>query len=102
MLGLFQVTYMSKRRPRYSEEFKEQAVRVARTSRQPLSEVAGDLGVSERHLRRWVDGTFIAPKPRLGISAAERAELARLRKRLRILKPEIQRKAADLFAKETR
>jgi transposase len=95
---------MAKRGAPYSEEFKEQAVRVARTSGQPLSKVAAELGVSERHLRRWVAGKFISPSPRIGLSAAERAELKQLRRRVKTLEQEqeILKKAADFFARETR
>lgn len=95
---------MKEKRPRYSEEFKREAVRVVRTSGQSLGEVATDLGVSERHLRRWAKGEFIDPSPQLAISAAERAELKQLRKRVKVLQheQEILRKAADFFARETR
>jgi len=90
--------------PRYSEEFKNEAVRLVRTGGQPVSVVAYDLGMSERQLRRWIRGQFIDPSPRLGLTAAERAELKQLRKRVKILQQEqeILRKAADFFARETR
>ena len=44
---------MPKRRKNYTKEFREGAVDLVRTSDQPLSQVARELGVSVASLRNW-------------------------------------------------
>jgi len=45
---------MSKTRPPYPVEFREEAVRLALTSGKRTSEIAADLGVSYESLRKWI------------------------------------------------
>jgi|HubBroStandDraft_6_1064221.scaffolds.fasta_scaffold1623860_2 transposase len=90
--------------PRYSAEFKQEAMRLARTSGQKQKELAKALGVSDRQLRRWLRENEPGAASKFALSAIERAELKRLRKQVAIMKEEqeILRKAAAFFAKETR
>ena len=44
---------MPKRKKNYTQEFREGAVDLLRTSDQPLSQVARELGVSVASLRNW-------------------------------------------------
>ena len=44
---------MPKRRKNYTQEFRDGAVDLLRTSDQPLSQVARELGVSVASLRNW-------------------------------------------------
>jgi transposase len=88
---------------RYTEEFKAQAVQLARTSGQSLRQTALDLGIANQTLGVWIreghDG-----RPSAGPSTdAERAELVELRRRVKVLETEreILRKAAAFFAQET-
>lgn len=91
------------RRSKYSEEFRERAIRVARESERSIAEVARDLGVHPETLRVWVrqaeadDGTR-----RDLLSTAEREELAALRKEIRDLRRsnEILKAASVFFARE--
>ncbi len=39
----------------YTKEFKEQAVQLIKTSDQPVSKIAKDLGLNANMLRRWRD-----------------------------------------------
>jgi len=67
---------------RYSEEFKRDAIALARSSDKAVAEVARDLGVSPESLRGWVKRDRI---DRGGgttgeLTSAEREELNQLRK----------------------
>lgn len=88
------------RQRRYSEEFKIEAVRLARTSGQSIRQVALDLGVSNETLGVWLRESRAAEGP---LKADERAELSELRRRVRVLETEreILKKAAAFFAQET-
>jgi transposase len=90
-------------RPPYPEEFRREAIRLARLGDRPQRQLAKDLGMSDVTLRRWLKEEEAARGEHPGgLSADERAELARLRDenaKLR-MEREILRKAAVFFAKE--
>jgi transposase len=95
-------------RKKYSKEFRESAVKLAREARRAGKSsdgVARDLGVHPNTLKEWVrvdDSTHAGSgKNTEGLSAAD--ELEQLRKENRILKMEreILKKAAAFFAKES-
>jgi transposase len=91
------------RRSKYTPEFRERSVRVARQSERSISEVARDLGIHPETLRLWVrqdeadDGTR---SDRL--TTAEREELSALRRENRDLRRsnEILKAASVFFARE--
>jgi transposase len=87
----------------YPPEFRREAVELARTSGRPLSEIAGDLGVSRETLRAWVKQAEIDAGRREGLTSEEREELRRLRHENRILKQErdLLKKATAFFARES-
>jgi transposase len=89
--------------PPYPAAFKAEAVRLVRSSDQPLRTTAQELGVSVEALRLWVKQAAIDAAERHGLTSEERAELGRLRRENRILREEreILRKAATFFAKES-
>lgn len=93
---------MPKTRPPYPPEFRVEAVKLARSSDKPLSEIAGDLGISSESLRNWLKQERIDTGKREGVTTDEREELRRLRKENRILKEEreVLRKATAFFAAE--
>ena len=94
---------MPRTRPPYPEEFRREAVRLARLGDKPQRRLAKDLGVSDVSLRRWIREEHAAGGERPGgLSSDEREELARLRDenaKLR-MEREILRKAAVFFARE--
>jgi transposase len=77
---------------------------LARSSQQPYAQTARDLGVSYEALRGWMKQADLDEGVRTdGLTTAEREELGRLRREVRVLKQEreILVKAAAFFAKET-
>jgi len=85
----------------HSEEFKQEAVRIALSSGLSCARVASDLGVGKSTLGKWL-AQYRPPD----LTSAPQADLARENERLRlenrILKEErdILKKATQFFAKE--
>jgi transposase len=83
---------------RYSEEFRQEAVRLYETAGKSYKELGRDLGVSGYSIRKWVlEAQRLAANPN---AASESEELKRLRRENRVLREEreILRKAAAFFA----
>jgi transposase len=92
------------RRPRrsFSEEFKEQTVRLVLEEGKPIARVARDLDLTASALTEWVKRARAdRTRGKTGLTTAEREELAKLKKEVRELKQErdILKKAAAFFAK---
>ena len=96
---------MSKRKRRnYTDEFKNEAVKLVTDQGYSVAEAARNLGINANLLGRWrkesehSDNEFTSP----GSTVATQAELKRLRKENKQLKieREILKKAAAFFAKE--
>jgi transposase len=88
---------------RYTEEFKAEAVQLARSyPERSIRQLAYELGIADQTLRNWIKQAEIDRGEREGLTTEEREELRRLRKENRILREEreILKKAAAFFAKE--
>lgn len=94
---------MGKTKPPYPEEFKQEAVRLVKTSDRPLSQIGNELGVAWETLRKWVRQSDIDEGTLQGLSTDDHEELRRLRRENRILQQEreVLKKAAAFFAKES-
>ncbi len=95
---------MKKKRKAYTQEFKEEAVKLITEHGYQITEAARNLGVNKNLLGRWkreIEGGEDVPGLKLG--SVIQAELNRLRKENKRLKMEreILKKAAVFFAKET-
>ena len=83
-------------------EFRVRAVELARERVKPVAELARDLGISESCLRNWIAKSDIEEGRREGVTAADRAEMVALRRKVRTLEMEneVLRRAAAYFARE--
>jgi transposase len=87
----------------YDPEFRARAVELVRSGGLSKAQVARDLGVNPETLRLWVKQAEIDAGRRDGLTSDEKAELARLRREVAVLKEEreILKKAAAFFARES-
>ena len=97
---------MGKRRPRrFSDEFRAEAVRLARESNRPLKAISAELGISTTCLRNWLSATpsekQTTTKGRVLSLEEEVRQLKRENERLREER-EILKKATAFFAKHTK
>jgi len=98
-------TQRKRTRRSFTAEYKTGAVRLVLDEGKTVAAVARELGVTESSLRDWVEQSRAdRTKGKTGLTTAEREELVRLRKELRIVqeKREILKKAAAFFAKQSR
>lgn len=93
------------KRKRYTQEFKQEAVRLARSSSDSVSKIARELGLNPNMLSRWcreleADGA----KAFRGQGNARDEEVTRLRRELAQVKQErnFLKDAAAYFAKESK
>jgi len=88
---------------KYSPEFRERAVRLARESQSSISQTARDLGMHPETLRIWVRQDEANDGSRSDrLASAEREELTSLRRENRELRRanEILKAASVFFARE--
>src|SRR4249920_967433 len=80
----------------FPKEFRDDVVRVARSSDASVAQVAKDFGISESCLHRWLAQDDVEQGNRPGVTASESAELRELRRRNRLLEQEneVLRRAA--------
>jgi transposase len=93
---------MAIERRKYTEEFKQEAVRLMESSGKPVAQVARDLGVNDNNLYRWrgLYGSQFSVN-RNGNVAEMEAELKRLRREVEVLRQErdILKKAMSIVSR---
>ena len=87
----------------YPIEFRREAIALLKSSGKTVPQLAAELGISPQSLRNWSRQIDVDDGRGEGLSSAERDELRRLRRELRIVteEREILKKAAAFFAKES-
>ena len=95
------------RRPRrsFTTEYKAEVVRLVRESGRSPNAVAAELGLTASSVRQWVRQAEIdaGQGPPGALTTAEREELTRLRREVRMLRQEreVLKKATAFFARES-
>ena len=92
-------------RRQFTDEFMAGAVRLVLDEGKTIGAVARELDLTPSSLANWVrHAQADRTKGRTGLTTAEREEIARLRKELRVVQEEreILKKAAAFFAKQSR
>jgi transposase len=92
-------------RRRFTDEFKQQAVRLVLDEGKGVTAVARELDLVASALGQWVkQAQADRTKGRSGLTTSEREELVRLRKELRIAREErdILKNATAFFARQSR
>ena len=94
------------KRPRrsFTKEFKAEVVELVRQPGNTAASVARELDLTETAVREWVKQADIDDGRRDGLTTAEREELSRLRKEVRVLREErdILKRATAFFVREAR
>jgi transposase len=88
---------------KYSDEFKAEAVALAKSGQVPKVQVAKDLDIPEQTLYAWIAQTDRDGGKRTdGLTTDERKRMRELEKEVRVLREEreILKKAAAFFAEE--
>ena len=91
-----------RRKPRkYTDEFREEAVKLVTEQGYTVTEAAKSLGITTKLLYNWKD-KFAKQASGEALSKDERAELIKLRKENKrlLMEREILKKASAFFAKE--
>jgi transposase len=83
----------------YSPEFRRRVVELCRSGGRRPREVAGELGVSEATVYRWIAQDEVDLGERPGVRSGEHAELSEARARIRELEAELEltRKTSAIF-----
>ena len=97
---------MTRKRRRFTAEFKTEAVKLARESDKSVGALARDLGLWETVLRRWMRQADIdaGHGPTGALTTVEREELRELRRENKqlLMEREILKKATAFFARQSR
>jgi transposase len=94
-----------RQRRSFTSEFKAEIVELCRRGDRSLGQVARDFDLTETAVREWVKQAEVDRGERTdGLTTAERAELAALRRENRRLQQDVDilKRATAFFAKETR
>lgn len=92
---------MSKPRKRYTAEFKQEAIALWQASEKSAAEIEKDLGITTGLLYQWNKADKQKAAAQADGSAAEAAEIKRLKKELALVQQErdILKKAVSIFSK---
>ncbi len=91
---------MLNKRKRYTKEFKKEAVQLWQASDKSAAEIEADLGISSGLLYQWKSDMRKQARAEADGSAAEAAEIRRLKRELALVRQErdILKKAVTIFS----
>ena len=96
----------TRKRRRFTEAFKQEAVRLCLRHARSIGQVARELDLTESALRKWVKQYEIdhGPNPTGALTTEEKTELRTLRREVRVLREEheILKKSGGLLRQEKR
>ena len=72
-------------RRKFSDEYKAEVVALVRSSGKSVGAISRDLDLTETTVREWVKRADVDGGRRNGLTTAEREELSRLRRQVRVL-----------------
>jgi transposase-like protein len=72
-------------RRKFTDEYKAEVVALVRSSGKGIAAISRDLDLTETAVREWVQRAEVDGGTRNGLSSAEREELTRLRRQVRVL-----------------
>ena len=95
---------MAKNGRRYTEEFKEDIIKLVREENRSIPSVSKDFGVNEQTVRNWLKKTKDKQDPDLVRIAELEAELRKTKKKLadQEMTIDILKKATAIFAQNNR
>src|SRR5260370_7556065 len=90
-------------RRKFTKELKGETVAMSRSSAKPVAQICRDMGLSESTVQCWVAQAEVDSGQRDGLTTAEREELSRLRREMRVVREErdVLAKAIAFFTKAT-
>ena len=93
-----------RKRREFTDAYKAEVVALCQKGDRPIAEVARELDLTETAVRRWVAQAEVEGGRRPGLTSAERAEIAQLRRENRVLREErdILKRAVSFFARDAR
>lgn len=88
----------------FTASFKAEVVALVRQGDRTIPTLCREMDLTETAVRRWVEQAAVDAGDKAGLTTAEREELRRLRREVRVLRDErdILKRAATFFAMETR
>ena len=88
----------------FTAQFKAEIVELCQGGDRSMRQVARDFDLTETAVREWVKQAEVDAGQRPGLTSAEGAELAELRRENRRLREDVEilKRATAFFAKETR
>ena len=98
---------MAKVQKTYTKEFKQEAVRLVRTSGKPIAQVARELGISDTSIHQWrkeLAENGQEAFPGKGHQSALEEENRRLKRENEILRQErdVLKKVLSIFSRDTK